>query len=257
MIASTRRVFLCACACALLHSWPVRGEPPCKSLLDSGDSAYARFDNATALDRFSRAAKECPDRYESIMKAARAFIDAGEDLYSKRAETLYVRGLSYADTLRRRYPDSGQSYFLTAVAASNIAQIKTGVQRLPLAKIIDSNIRRSIEKDPQFAPAYVVLGAYYREVAESNPILRAVGAILYGWVPRGTLAESEGSLLKATDLAPQSVYASLELARTYVAMGRRKEAIEILERMRTFPRAWHQDDTLKAEGRRLMAILKK
>jgi tetratricopeptide (TPR) repeat protein len=126
-----------------------------------------------------------------------------------------------------------------------------------LARIIDANIRTSIEKAPGFAPAYVVWGAYCREVAEANPILGTLAGIFYGWIPRGTLAESERSLLKATTLAPQNVYAHLELARTYAAMGRRKEAIDILERMPSFPRAWHQDDTLQAQARRLMAHLKK
>jgi thioredoxin-like negative regulator of GroEL len=88
-------------------------------------------------------------------------------------------------------------------------------------------------------------------------MLRTLVGIFFGWVPHGTLAESEHSLLKATELAPESVYAHLELARTYAAMGRRKEAIDILKRMRTFPRAWHLDDTLQAEGRRLLARLAK
>jgi tetratricopeptide (TPR) repeat protein len=242
----------------MVHALLVRAETPsCQALLDSGDAAYARFDNATALQRFSRAAGECPDRYDAVMKTARAFIDAGEDMYSRKSETLYVEGLRYADTLLRRYPDSGQSYFLTAVAAANIAQIKKGMQRIPLARIIDSNILTSIAKAPEFAPAYVVLGVYCREVAEASSFLRTLVGIFYGWVPQGTLAESERSLLKATGLAPQNVYANLELARTYVAMGRKKKAIDILERMPTFPRAWHQDDTLQAEGRRLMARLKR
>ncbi len=245
-----------ACAAVILQALLVRAEtPPCQVQLDSGDAAYARFDNATALKRFSRAASECPDRYDAIMKTARAFIDAGEDMYSRKSDTLYLEGLRYADTLRKRYPDSGQSYFLTAVAAADLEEYKTGLQRISLARIIDSNIRTSIAKAPGFAPAYIVLGAYCREVAEASPILRTLAGIFYGWAPRGTLAESERSLLKATDLAPQNVYANLELARTYVAMGRRKEAIDILERMASYPRAWHQDDTLQAEGRRLMARL--
>jgi tetratricopeptide (TPR) repeat protein len=230
---------------------------PCRADLDSGDSAYARFDNAGALDRFSRAMGECPENYDAIMKTARAFVDAGEDMYSKQSEPLFAQGLRFADTLRKLFPDSGQSYFLTAIAAANIAKIKTGMQRIPLARIIDSNIRASIVKSPGFAPAHVVLGAYCRQVAEASPVLRALVGIFYGWTPQGTLAESERSLLKATELDPENVYAHLELARTYAAMGRRKEAIGILERMRTFPRAWHQDDTLQAEGYRLLEKLGK
>ena len=248
-----RVVWMSLAIAAVAHA----DQSQCKADLDSGDSAYARFDNARALDRFSRALGECPDDYEAMMKTARAFVDAGEDMYSKKAETLFVQGLRFADTLRKLFPDSGQSYFLTAVAAANIEQTRTGVKRVPLARIVDSNIRTSIAKAPGFAPAYVVLGAYCRQVAEASPVLRTLAGIFYGWTPQGTLAESERSLLKATELDPENVYAHLELARTYAAMGRRKEAIDILERMRTFPRAWHQDDTLQAEGRRLLVLLGK
>jgi hypothetical protein len=195
--------------------------PSCRAFLDSGDIAYERFDNILALDRYALAFKTCPENYNAIMKMTRAFIDAGEDINAKKSDSLFTEGLRFADTLRRRYPDSGQSYFLTAIAAANLAQIKNGMKRVPFAMLIDGNIRKSITLDTRFAPAYVVLGTYCREVAIASRFLKMLVGIIYDWMPHGTLVESEQALQNALKLDPGNIYAHLELARTYTAMEKK------------------------------------
>ena len=231
--------------------------PSCRVLLDLGDSSYGSFDNIRALDHYTRAFKTCPDNYEATMKMTRALIDAGEDIAAKKSESLFTKGLRYADTLRLRYPDSGQSYFLTAIAAANLAQIKVGMKRIPFAMIVDGNIRKSIARDPQFAPAFVVLGSYCREVAVANPVLKMLVGLFYGWKPKGTLDESDQALKHALTLDPGNVYAHLELARTYEVMEKKQDAIALLEQMQDLPDAWHQDKELKKRGRQILKRLQK
>jgi tetratricopeptide (TPR) repeat protein len=230
---------------------------PCTALLDSGEAEYKKFDNIRALEQFSLAFRTCPDNYEATMKMTRALIDAGEDIDAKKSEFLYTEGLRYADTLRLRYPDSGQSYFLTAVAAANIAQIKKGMKRIPFAMIIEPNIRKSIADDPRFAPGFVVLGGYCREVAIASPLLKTLVRLFFGWAPQGTLVESEQVLQNALKLDPDNIYAHLELARTYAAMGKKMEAFRTLEQMQGLPIAWHMDEKLKKEGRQMLLKMRK
>lgn len=80
--------------------------PECAALLDSGDARYRRFDNNTALELYTRAYQECPGSYGTLMKMARAFIDAGEGRNNAESAELYDEGLRYADTMQKRYPDS-------------------------------------------------------------------------------------------------------------------------------------------------------
>jgi tetratricopeptide (TPR) repeat protein len=231
--------------------------PTCAASLDSGDAAYEKFNNIRALDAYTHAFGTCPDNYDATMKMTRALIDAGEDINAKKSESLFTSGQRYADTLRRRYPDSGQSYFLTAIAAANIAQIKNGMKRVPFAMIIEPNIRKSISHNPHFAPAFVVLGAYCREIALANPLLKMVVRLFYGWVPQGTLVESEQALQEALRLDPGNIYAHLELARTYAATGNKADAIAVLEQMPGLPDAWHQDEKLKKEGGKFLEKMRK
>jgi tetratricopeptide (TPR) repeat protein len=238
----------------LLAAAGVNG-PPCGMALDSGNALYAKFENQQALYRFAAAFRQCPDSYEPLMKMTRALIDAGEDINGRPSEKLYVEGLRYADTMLQRYPDSGQSYFLSAIAAANLARIKKGMKRVSFAMILDRNIQKSIELTPGFAPAYVVRGAFFREVAVASPVLKAFVGIFYGWKPQGTLKDSQRSLQKALELSPGNMYACLELSRTYNVMGNKKQAIVLLEQMQELPIAWHQDARLKQDGRRLLKDL--
>jgi tetratricopeptide (TPR) repeat protein len=230
---------------------------PCAALLDSGEAEYKKFDNMRALEHFSLAFRTCPDNYEATMKMTRALIDAGTGINAKKSESFYTEGLRYADTLRKRYPDSGQSYFLTAIAAANLAQIKKAMKRIPFAMIIEPNIRKSIADDPRFAPGYVVLGGYCREVAIASPLVKMLVRVFYGWAPQGTLVESEQVLQNALKLDPGNNYAHLELARTYAAMGKKTEAIRILEQMQGLPIAWHGDKNLKEAGRQILRKIRK
>jgi tetratricopeptide (TPR) repeat protein len=241
---------------AALGSMPGTGRSApssCGSFLEAGNAAYAAFDNTTALERFRQAYRQCPADYEPLMKMTRAIIDNGEGATPEKSTAYFEQGFRYADSMQIRYPDSSQSYFLMAVAAGNLARSRGPEKRVALARVIERNCLKSIELAPSFAPAYVVLGAYYREVATAGTLQILAANILFGGIPTGTLRDSKQALLKALSLAPQNVYALLEIARTDIAMGNKPEAVQFLERMKKAPCGWHLDNALKIEGLRLLS----
>jgi tetratricopeptide (TPR) repeat protein len=233
--------------------------PPaaCGGLLDSGNACYERFNNGRALGYFRRAHEECPQSYEELMKYTRALIDLGEDTTPNSAESLFVRSARCADTLVQRFPDSGQPYFLRAVATGSTAALRRGARKVAMVRAIEVDIKHAIRLDPTFAPAYIVLGRYYREIAQANPLLKAIARLLFGGVPKGTLRDSEDFLQKAIALSPRNVDAHLELARTEVALHHREEALDLLLAMEDLPATWHMDDRLKEKGRTLQAQLRR
>lgn len=240
----------------LLHCYGLE-QPVCSLLLDSGDTSYCKFDNLTALDQYKRAYGQCPDSYDALMKMTRAYIDHGSDMNTKEAIDFFKQGLYLTDILQLRYPDSAQSYFLKAVAAANITRLKKGTQRVKLARVIEYNAKKSIVIAPSFAPAWVLLGGYYREVATANFLLKAFARIFFGGLPEGTLEDSHRTLQKALQLSPGNVYAHLEFARTNAAMGKKNEAIASLRQMQNLPLAWHLDSKLKEEGRQFLVQLQR
>jgi tetratricopeptide (TPR) repeat protein len=241
---------LCAPVCALQPS-------ACQPLMDSGDALYQAFDNRGALECYSRAHQQCLESYDALMKMTRACIDVGGEVDAREAEGYYAAGLRGVDTLQQRCPDSAQSYFLRAVAAANLARIRSGTRRVAPARQIEPNVRRAVEIDPTFAPAYVVLGAYYREVAAASPVLKAFARIFLGWRPSGSLQDSDRELRRALELSPGNVYAHLELARTRLAMGKKLQAVRLLKQMPALPLTWYMDAKLKEEGRLLLVQLQR
>ena len=229
--------------------------PQCRELLDSGDISYSEFNNSIALDWYRHAYLKCPENYEAIMKMTQAYIDMGQEASTAKPESLFITGLRFTDTLRQRYPDSGQAYFLTSVAAGNLCFIRKGARRIRLVRMVEHNAKKAIELAPDFAPAYVVLGIYYREIAIANPILKILARLLLGGIPDGTLKDSEHTLQKALELSPNNIFALLELARTDLLMGKKNEAIEYLTRSQISEPAWYQDKKLKQECERLLQSL--
>jgi tetratricopeptide (TPR) repeat protein len=229
--------------------------PECAALLATGDAAYRKFDNAAAIGFYTGAHHDCPESYEALMKMTRALIDLGEDRNDAESPGLYGKGMRCADTMQKQYPDSAQSWFLKAVAAGNLARLKSGMRKLALSKIVEHDSRKSIDLDPVFAPAYIVLGVYFREVATLGPFEKTMVRIISAGMPAGTLEDSERALLHALALSPYNIDALLELARTEIALGRNGEAIILLQKMQKCPPAWHLDGKFEDEGARLLKQL--
>jgi tetratricopeptide (TPR) repeat protein len=233
-------------------SLQVNAANSCRDLLDSGDLAYEQFDNSRALGIYSRARNECPDFYEPLFKRTRALIDHGEDLGNKEGKRYLEQGLKSTDTMRLVYPDSLQTWFLRAAASGNLARLAGGKQKVAMARTVESSARKAIGMDTSYAPAYVILGGYYYEVATAGSLLKGIARLLYGGVPEGTLEDSERMLRTALKLQPDNIYAHFEISRTLQAMGREREAREHLKTVLQLPVTSHQDKDLKTRAQRLL-----
>jgi len=228
---------------------------PCAELIDFGDAAYARFDNHAALENYTKAQQACPNQYEPLFKTIRATISCGLDKGGKEGARLISLGLNGTDTMVQRYPDSLQTHFLRAVAAGNLARASKGRQKVKLARIVDEHARKAIAIDSSYAPAYTILGCYYYEVAVAGKTIKAIARLIYGKFPEGTLEDSERTLLKALQLDPTSIYAHLQLAKTYIAMKRKQDARNQLCIIENLPETFHLDPELKMQARQLIAKL--
>ncbi len=230
---------------------PMHAETGCDSLVQLGDSLYDTFENAAALRFYRQAYRECPNGYEALFKMTRAYNDVGEELSADEARRYFEQAMMYADTMQAAYPDSMQSHFLKAAAAGNLAQAQSGREKLELARVVERNISRAIELSPEYAPAYVIQGSYFREIATANPALKTLAQIFLGGVPEGSLQDSYRSLETALDLEPQNMYAHLEMARTLIAADQITKARDHLQTVLELPVTNHYHEELKAQARDL------
>jgi tetratricopeptide (TPR) repeat protein len=216
-----------------------------------GDEYYQRFDNLKALAEYQKAYNITSDNYEVIMKLTRAYNDIGEDLNSKESKTYFKKAVEYAEMLAKKFPNKAEAYFYLAESYGNLALLENGKEKVSFARDIKKNARKATGLDPKFSRPYVVLGRYYREVANLNWLLKTAAKTMFGGLPEGTNEDSERMLLKSIELQP-SIYANFELAKTYKAMKEKDKSINCLKKILELPIFDHQDKMIKNEAKNML-----
>lgn len=227
-----------------------------QAFVRKGDEYYGQFRNQEALSEYQKAYEIAPDEYEVLMKLTRAYNDVGEDLNSDEAEAHFRKAISYAKLLQEKFPDKAEAYFYLAVTSGNLALSKSGKEKVRLSRDIEKYAKKSISLDPKFAPGYIALGIYYREVANLNWFLKAFAKTIFGGLPNGTNEDSEKMFLEAIELEP-SVLVYYELARTYKEMGEKEKSIENLKKSIELPIVDHRDGRIKAAAKKMLGKLQK
>ncbi|MGH7902373.1 MAG: tetratricopeptide repeat protein [Thermodesulfobacteriota bacterium] len=239
-------------------------ERDCNSFIENGDSYHERYENALALREYEMAYQMCPDNFEALVKLTRAYDDCGEDLKGIKpdenrpieAEKYFQGAVKYSEILLQKFPEKLETYFLSALSYGNLSRYKEGKEKVELARYIEEYAKRAIEVDPNFAPAYVVLGIYYREVASLNGLKKALANGFMGGLPTGTFEESVEALNKALQLSPQGPYVHFDLARTYEEINNLDKAIEHYKQVVELPVVDHDDNRKKKIAEERLKVLK-
>jgi tetratricopeptide (TPR) repeat protein len=247
----------------LQHSWIMAlvlyagaiNAQSCDSLVAIGDSLFDAFENRAALDAYTDAHRQCPERYEPFMKQVRALIDVGEEAPQDQRRRWFDEALKRTDALKQMAPDSLQSWFLAAAASGNLAQIVGGRTRVQVSRLVVDNAERAIAIDSTYDPSFVILGTYYREVATASDFLKFLAELVFGGVPEGSLEDSRRVLQQALRLNPRNMYAHLEMARTNLAMGNQQQAIPHLEKVLSLPVTNHYHPELKDQAKAILQNL--
>ncbi|GIW46428.1 MAG: hypothetical protein KatS3mg078_0305 [Deltaproteobacteria bacterium] len=237
--------------------------------IKKGDEYYREFNSFRALKEYEKAYKIAPDNYEVLLRLTRVYNDVGEDIQgiwfddkkkvtTEVAKKYFEKATWFASLLHNRFPDKAEPYFLLALSYGHLALFKGGREKVKLAKDIEQNCLKAIELDPNFIPAYIALGVYYREVAGLNWFLKSFARSLTNGSLNGTYRDSERVLLKALELNPSIIRTHFELAKTYKALGKEDKVIYHLKKVLELPIVDHQDKVIKSEaGSNLNRLLAK
>ncbi len=242
---------------ALLNCGSLRGDD-FRAALARGDELCRRFDEASAVAQYEKAHQLDPDSFEALEKLARASEDLGNELaarQSRDAEAYFAKAIQAAELMRKQHPDRAESYFYLAAAYGSLALIKHGAEKIRLGGMVGEYAKKAIALNPNYAPAYAVLGVFYREVAKLNWIERAFANSFFGGIPRVSYEDSIRMLRKAVELYPTYLYAHYQLALTYEETGQRNEAVKALIQTVDLPPLNSFEVELKAEAKRRLQKL--
>lgn len=228
-----------------------------------GDEAYARFDDAKALEEYQAAVKLEPENYEALWKAARAYFDLADLMEPKdksaleKQRELFTESYKIARQAVRTNPDDTWGHFFYSAAQGKYVLTQGKKEQIKASKNIKAEIEKAIELDPENDLAYHALGVWHRTMAEIGGAKRFFGGIIYGSIPKGTLEESEKYFKKAIELNPDYTNHHLELGRTYLAMKKYDLAKQEFQKTLELPITTSKCSMNKKEAQAELDALKK
>lgn len=220
-----------------------------------GDEAYARFDDAKALEAYQMAVEADPINYEALWKLTRACIDVADRItkqepnWEEKQKKLYKEAESYGRRAVRANPNDTWGHFFLSAALGKYALMLGKKQQIELSRTVKAEIEKAIELDATNDYAYHALGRWHRRMAEIGGAQRLIGGMIYGSIPKGTFEESEQNLKKAVELRPDYTNHHLELGRTYVAMKKYDLARQEFEKVLELPITSSKCEDYKKEAR--------
>ncbi len=230
------------------------------SLIKEGDKFYKEFDNLKALDKYKQAYELDSSSYETISKLTKIYNDISGEYKEQRIDStsaIYVKlGVKYAEIFHKMFPDSALTYTYLAWSYGGMAKLVGSKEKIKLAKRIEEYAKKSIQINPKDFMPYLILGVYYREVANLSWFERFFANTFYGDVPEGTNEESEEMLKKALTFNPKIIIANYELANTYLAEDKKKDAVNLFNELLKIPNNNFRDKYIKAKTKRRLEKLK-
>ncbi len=187
-----------------------------------GDKYYNEYRNHEALAEYQKAYELGGDSFEILKRLTLTANDCGEELRDTDMETAkkyFRQSVAYAELANRKYPDVPETHFLLAISYGNLARYSKGKKKVKLARNVEENLQKMIELKPEFAPSYIALGIYYRQVSNLSWFQKKFANSFLGGFPDGTIEDSRDSLLRAIEIDPDFIITHYEIGRTYREIG--------------------------------------
>jgi tetratricopeptide (TPR) repeat protein len=219
-----------------------------------GDELFAQKKDAEALEAYLAAFQADPNNYEAAWKACRSMIDNGDlaNVKTKEGEAkqkkLYKDSEVYGRKAATLNPNDTWGHFWLSAALGKYALLLGKKEQIAMSREIKAEIEKAIQLDAANDLAYHALGRWHRKIAEIGGATRLFGSILFGSIPKGSFEEAAQALQKAAELKPDYLNHHIELARTYMAMDKYKDAVVEYQKVIDMPGSTSKDPDYKKEA---------
>lgn len=171
--------------------------------------------------------RENPNSYEALWRLSRYYVSSGMAVKkAKDKKKEWEKAKEFGRQAVASRPDGPEGHLYFAIAMGKLALYSSPAEKIKTVWDIKNEAEKTIELDPGEQKAYLVLGAWHRNVAVASSFEKKLAKMLFGKLPEGSLEESYKLLLKSIDLGGNEVSNYYELALTYEAMGNCKAAKE-------------------------------
>lgn len=225
-------------------------------LIKEGDKFETQFQVEKALAVYQEADKEDPNDTKVLHRIAREYAEMMTPNLSQDEQlSLGKKALSYAERAVQAGPGNAKAHLALAICLGRVAPLLDNKTKISYSKRIREEAEKSISLDPGDDRAYYVIGAWNYEIADLKPFLRELAKMIYGDMPDGSYERAVEDFKKAIALNPRRLASHVELGRTYLAMGKKEEAVAELKKGLNMPEKEKDDADTKARAREALAKL--
>ena len=226
------------------------------ALVKRGDQLDAQLKTKEALAIYLEAEKLQPDSANLLHRIAKQYGESQNDVASKDEKlSIGMKALDYSKRAVAADPKNSMAQLALAVSYGRVTPYLDNKTKVSYSRLVKEHADKARELDSSGNDlVYHVLGAWNYELANLNPVLRAIAQVVYGKLPSASNEAAVENFKKATELNPKRLANFVELGRSYAAMGKKTEARAALEKGLSLPNAQRDDPETKARGR---AALKK
>ena len=209
-----------------------------------------------ALAAYLQADQAQPGQIDTLCLIAKEYSLSMSDVASqaekrKRGET----ALEYAKRAEAIDANNAHVQLSLAVCYGRLAPILDSRTKLAYSRLIKEHADHALRLEPANDLTLHVLGAWNYELANLNPILRAIATTLYGKIPPASNEEAARCLQKSIALNPARIANHVVLGKTFVAQGDKDHARAELQKALAIPDHEKDDDTLKQTAREVLKKL--
>jgi predicted Zn-dependent protease len=225
-------------------------------LVRQADTADEHFDNQRALTLYLEADSLRPGNSEILRKISKQYdqlTHSARGTAEKRR--LATNALAAAEAAVAADPRNPKAHLALAVVSGRLAQMESAPKRIALSKQVKESAERAAALNPSEDYAWHILGRWNYEIANLNPVLKALAETVYGRFPDATNEKAIACFEKAIAVGPPRVLHHIELARSLAAAGRPNEAQAQLKKGLALPPLGKDDEHAQSRGREMLKKL--
>lgn len=225
-------------------------------LLEEAARQEKNLQEAEALQTYQSVLKLEPGNITALCKAAELTGRIGSRLKSEEQKaSWFATAKVYATTALQQKQNFTDAYYVLAFTSMKLASVTKGKERAAHLRDMKNYADSSLLFNPENAGSLYISGKWNTEIFNLNTAEKAAVKLLFGGMPVASLETAIGAFEKARKSNPWLLVNYLDLAKTYVQDHKTGKAIEVLSKMVKMPPRTGDDESLKAEGRKLLESL--
>jgi tetratricopeptide (TPR) repeat protein len=225
-------------------------------LVEKGKAFERKFQANAALPLYLGAEKLEPKNPSLLVRIARQYRYLMTDASATQEKLrLGYIALDYSEQAASAGPQNCDAQLATAITLGKMLPYLPTKEQVAASPRIKESVDKALQLDPRNDTAWHILGRWNRVLADVNTVKRALAKVIYGGLPKGSIAEAERDMKKAIELNPNRLMHYVELGRIYAQMGRRDEARQCINKGLAMPDAEKDDPETKQRGRETLAKL--